>query len=97
MPASLGTALSLAGAEQQPMTELGGHTVQELPQGLVAALLAAGLTLVGVLSAARSNVAEALPLAAAVEVASFDGIEAGVAVSLSVRTVETFWSHCEHT
>lgn len=78
------------------MAELSGHTIQEQPQRFVAALLAAGFTLVGVLLAAGSDVGGALPLAAAVEVAGFGRIKTGVAVSLCVETVETFWGHCMH-
>lgn len=78
------------------MAELWGHTVQEQSQCFVAALLAAGFTLVGVLLAAGSNVGGALPLAAAIEVAGFGRIKTGVAVFLSIKTVETFWGHCEH-
>ena len=75
------------------MAELSGHAVQEQPQGFVAALLAARFTLVGVLFAAGSDVGGALPLAAAVEVAGFGRVQTGVAVSLGVGTVETFWGH----
>lgn len=78
------------------MAELRGYTVQEQPQCFVATLLAACFTLVGVLLAAGSNVGKPLPLAAAVEVAGFGSIETGVAVSLGVETMETFWGHCEH-
>lgn len=78
------------------MAELRGHAVQEQPQRFVAALLAACIALVGVLLAAGSNVGRALPLAAAVEVASFGRVEAGVAVFLWVWTVESFGSHCKH-
>lgn len=78
------------------MAELRGHAVQEQPQRFVAALLAACITLVGVLLAAGSNVGRALPLAAAIEVASFGRIKAGVAVFLWVWTVESFRSQCEH-
>lgn len=62
----------------------------------MAAFLAAGFTLVGVLLAAGSNVGGAVPLAGAVEVAGFGRIKTGVAGSLGVGTVETFWGHCEH-
>lgn len=96
LPASFCAALALAGAEEQPVAKLSGHTVQEQPQRFVAALLAAGFTLIGVLLAAGSDVGRALSLAAAVEVAGFGRVETGVAVSLSVETVETFWGHCEH-
>lgn len=78
------------------MAELGGHAVQEQPQRFVAALLAAGFALVGVLPAAGGDVGGALPLAAAVEVAGFGRVEAGVAVSLGVEALETFRGHCEH-
>lgn len=96
MPASLSAALSLAGAEEQPVGELWRYTVQEHPQCLVAALLAAGLPFVGVFLAAGSDEGGALPLAVAIKIACFDCIEAGVAVSLSIWAVETFWGHCVH-
>lgn len=63
----------------------------------MAALLAARFTLVGVLLAAGSNVGGALPLAATVEVAGFGRVKTGVAVSLCIKTVETFWGRCEHS
>lgn len=78
------------------MAELGWHAVQEQPQCFVAALLAAGFALVGVLLAAGSDVGGALPLAAAVEVAGFSRVKTRVAVSLGVKTVETFRGHNEH-
>lgn len=78
------------------MAELRGNAVQEHPQRFVAALLAAGFTLVGVLLAAGSDVSGALLLAAVVEVAGFGRVKTGVAVSLGVRTVETFRCYCEH-
>lgn len=78
------------------MAELRRHAVQEQPQRFVAALLAACIALVGVLLAAGSNVRRTLPLAAAIEVASFGRVEARVAVFLWVWTVESFGSHCEH-
>lgn len=78
------------------MAVLSGHTVKEHPQRFVAALLATGFTLVGVLLAAGGDVGGALLLAAVVEVAGFGRIKTGVAVSLGVRTVETFWCYCVH-
>lgn len=78
------------------MAELRGHAVQEQPQRFVAALLAAGFSLVWVLLAASSDVGGALPIAAVVEVASFGRVEAGVAVSFGVDTVETSRGHREH-
>lgn len=62
----------------------------------MAAFLAADFTLVGVLLAAGSYVGGAMPLAGTVEVAGFGRIKTGIAGSLCVSTVETFWSHCEH-
>lgn len=79
------------------MAELRVHAIQEQPQRFVAAFLAAGFTLGGVLLAAGSDVGGALPLAAAVEVAGFGCIKAGVAVFLGVETVETFWGHSNNT
>lgn len=90
MPTSLRTARGLAGAEEQPVTELGRDTVQKEPQCFVATLLAASVTLVGALPAAGGDVGRALPLAAAVEVAGFGRVQARVAVYLWVRTVEGF-------
>lgn len=78
------------------MAELRGHAVQEQPKRFVAALLAAGFTLVGVLLAAGSDVGGALPLAASVEVAGFGRIKTGIAVPLRVEAVETFWGNCVH-
>lgn len=96
LPTSLRAALGLAGAEEQPVAELGRDAVQEEPQGFVATLLAASVALVGVLLAAGGNVGRALPLAAAVEVAGFGRVQARVAVFLWVRTVEGFGSRCEY-
>lgn len=96
MPTPLRAALGLAGAEEQPVAELGGDAVQEEAQSLVAALLAARVALVGVLLAAGGDVGRALPLAAAVEVAGFGRVQAWVAVFLRVWTVEGFGSSCEH-
>lgn len=56
LPASLRAALRLAGAEEQPVAELGRDAVQEEPQGFVATLLAARVALVGILLAAGGNV-----------------------------------------
>lgn len=96
MPTSLRAALRLAGAEEQPVAELGGDAVQEEPQGFVAALPAAGVALDGVLLAAGGNIGRALPLAAAVEVAGLGRVQARVAVFLWIRTVEGFGGRCEH-
>lgn len=96
MPTSLGAALGLAGAEEQPVAELGRDAVQEEPQSFVAPLLAARFALVGVLLAAGGNVGRALLLAAAVEVAGLGCVQAGVAVFLWVRTVEGFGRCCEN-
>ena len=97
LPASFSTAVSLARAEEQTVAVLSGHTVQEHPQGFVAALFATGFTLVGILLAAGYDVAGALLLAAVVEVAGFGCIKTGVAVLLGLRAVETFWCYCEHS
>lgn len=96
LPAPFSAAHGLAGAEEEPVGELGGHAVQEHPQRFVAAFLAAGVALVGVLFAASGNVGGALLLAAVVEVAGLGCVQTGVAVSLCVGTVEAFWSDCEH-
>lgn len=96
MPTPLGTALGLAGAEQQPVAELGWDAVQEEPQRFVATLLAARVALVGVLLAAGGNVGRALLLAAAVQVAGLGRVQARVAVFFWVRTVEGFGRCCEH-
>lgn len=86
----------LAGAEEQPVAVLWGHPVQELSQSLVAALPVACFPLVGVSLAAGGNVSRALFLAGAVEVAGFGGIQTGVAVFVSVGTLEAFWGHSVH-
>lgn len=96
LPASLGAAHALTRAEQQAVAELRRHAVQEQPQRLVAALLAARLPLVGVLLVAGRDVGGALPLAAAVEVAGFGRVQAGVAVFFGVDAVEAFRGHREH-
>lgn len=96
LPAPLRAALRLAGAEQQPVAELGRHAVQEGAERLVAALPAAGLPPVGVLLDAGGDEGGALPLAAAVQVAGLDRVQAGVAVLLRVQTVEALWCHRQH-
>lgn len=96
LPSPLCAALGLAGAEEKPVAELGWHTIQEWPQSFVAALLVARFALVGVLLDAGGDEGGTLPFAAAVEIAGFDCIEAGVAVFFRIKTVEPLWSHCEH-
>lgn len=96
LPTPLRTAYGLAGAEEQPVAELGWDAVQEEPQCFVATPLAARVALVGVLLAAGGNVGRALLLAAAVKVAGFGRVQTWVAVFLRVRTVEGFGSRCEH-
>lgn len=96
LPPPLRAALRLAGAEQKPVAELGGHAIQEGPEGFMAALPAAAFAPVGILLDADGDEGGALPLTAAVQVAGFDGVQAGVAVLLWVQTVEPLWCHCEH-
>lgn len=96
LPSPLCAALGLAGAEEKPVAKLGWHTIQEGPQSFVAALFVARFALVGVLLDAGGDEGGALPFAAAVEIAGFDCVEAGVAVFFRIKTVEPLWSHCEH-
>lgn len=96
LPSPLCTALGLAGAEEKPVAKLGWHAIQERPERFVAALLVARFALVGVLLDAGGDEGGTLPFAAAVEIAGFDRIKAGVAVFLRIKTVEPLWSHWEH-
>lgn len=59
-------------------------------------LLAARFTFVGVLFDADGDEGGTLPFAAAIEIAGFDCIKTRIAVFLWIKTVEPFWSHCEH-
>lgn len=96
LPSPLCAALGLAGAEEKPVAKLGRHPIQERSQRLVAALLAARFTLVGVLLDAGGDEGRTLPFTAAVEIAGFDRVKARIAVFLWIETVVPLWSHREH-
>lgn len=97
LPSPLGTGLVLAGAEEQPVAVLRVDALEELTQGLVAALpvaafLRLGLRLRGLLplrlrAVAGGDVVGAMPLAVFVQVAGFGGVQAGVARAAGIRAV----------
>ena len=80
LPPPFSTAQVLAGAEEQLVAVLAGHPIQELPQGLVAAL-----TVTRFPFAASGNVGGALFLTGVVEVAGLRCVQARVTSLAGVR------------